>query len=211
MIPSSETDELARRLALLQQMDVFRDLPEDTLAEICRVMAEEHKVKEEVIFRKGDVGNAMYIIISGSVRVHVGDHVLTRLGPGKVFGEYALLDSLERSASITSEDETVLYRLDRQEFSKLMESSIRVMQGVIKLVLKRIREMNELERKLAQSYLKIQKQNQEIELQNKNIHHQKNELEIKNEQLLRLNEEKSHLINVLAHDLRNPLTSSLCL
>jgi signal transduction histidine kinase len=204
-------DELTRRMDVLKQVDVFRDLPGETLAEICQVMADEHKVREEVVFRKGDEGNAMYIIVSGSVRVHVGDHVLARLGPGTVFGEYALLDSLERSASITSEDETHLYRLDRKEFSKLMKSSIRVMQGVIKLVIKRIREMNELERKLAQSYLKIQKQNREIELQNKNIQNQKHELEKYNEELLRLNEEKSHLINVLAHDLRNPLTSSLCL
>ncbi|MDD5507787.1 MAG: ATP-binding protein [Bacteroidales bacterium] len=211
MALSLEPDQLALRLRVLKQVDVFRDLPEETLAEICRVMVEEQKAKEEVVFRKGDEGNAMYIIVSGSVRVHVGDHVLTRLGTGKVFGEYALLDSLERSASITSEEVTHLYRLDRKEFSKLMKSSIRVMQGVIKLVLKRIREMNELERKLAQSYLKIQKQNREIELQNKNIHHQKHELEKKNEELLRLNEEKSHLIDVLAHDLRNPLTSSLCL
>lgn len=206
-----DPDQLSQRLEVLQKVDVFRDLPEEALAEICQVMAEEQKVREEVVFRKGDEGNAMYIIVSGSVRVHVGDHVLTRLGPGKVFGEYALLDSLERSASITSEDETHLYRIDRKEFSKLMKSSIQVMQGVIKLVLKRIREMNELERKLAQSYLKIQKQNREIELQNKNINQQKHELEKKNEELLRLNEEKFHLINVLAHDLRNPLTSSLCL
>lgn len=211
MASSFDPDQLSQRLTVLKQVDVFKDLPDDTLTEICQVMAEERKVREEVVFRKGDEGNAMYIIVSGSVRVHVGDHVLTRLGAGKVFGEYALFDSLERSASITSEDETCLYRLDRKEFSKLMKSNVRVMQGMIKLVLKRIREMNELERKLAQSYLKIQKQNREIESQNKNISLQKKELEKKNEELVRLNEEKHHLINVLAHDLRNPLTSTLCL
>jgi signal transduction histidine kinase len=211
MVPSLDPDQLSQRLTVLRQVDVFKDLPDDTLTEICQVMAEERKIREEVVFRKGDEGHAMYIIVRGSVRVHVGDHVLTRLGAGKVFGEYALFDSLERSASITSEDETCLYRLDRKEFSKLMKSNVRVMQGMIKLVLKRIREMNELEGKLAQSYLKIQKQNREIESQNKNISLQKKELEKKNEELLRLNEEKYHLINVLAHDLRNPLTSTLCL
>ncbi len=211
MVPHKDPDQLAQRLTVLQQVDVFKDLPEDTLAEICKVMDEEIKVREEVVFRKGDEADAMYIIVRGSVRVHVGDHVLTRLGEGKVFGEYALLDSSERSASITSESETHLYRLDRKEFTELMKSDIRVMQGAIKLVLRRIREMNELERKLAHSYLKIQRQNQEIEKQNKNINLQKQELEKKNEELQRLNQEKYHLINVLAHDLRNPLTSSLCL
>ncbi len=206
-----DPDQLAQRLALMQQADVFKDLPSDTLAEICKLMTEERKARQEVVFRKGDAGNAMYIIAGGSVRVHVGNHVLARLGEGKVFGEFALLDSSPRSASITAEEGTLLYRLDSQEFTRLMESNVRVMYCVVRLVLNRIRDMNELEGKLTQSYLKIQKQNQEIESQNKNIKLQKQELEKKNEELSRLNEEKFHLINVLAHDLRNPLTSSLCL
>lgn len=206
-----DQDPLAKKLMFMQQVDVFKDLPEDTLTRICKLMEEERKTKQEVVFRKGDEGKAMYVIASGSVRVHVGDHVLARLSQGKVFGEFALLDSSPRSASITSEEQTLLYRLDRSEFTRLMESDIKVMYGVIRLVLNRIRDMNELERKLAQSYLKIQKQNKEIDLHNQNIKLQQRELETKNEELSRLNEEKFHLINVLAHDLRNPLTSSLCL
>lgn len=211
MKPNVDPEKLSERISILREVDVFKDAPVDTLNEIANVLKEESKTREEIIFRQGDVGDAMYIIKSGSVRVHVGDHVLTRLGMGKVFGEYALFDNSQRSASITSEDETELYRLDREEFSQLVESDARVMLGVLRLVLRRIREMNELEKKLAHSYLKIQKQNREIESQNISIKGQKKELEAINQELLRLNEEKYHLINVLAHDLRNPLTSSLCL
>ncbi|MBP6978383.1 MAG: cyclic nucleotide-binding domain-containing protein [Lentimicrobiaceae bacterium] len=211
MTSPADPDQIAQRLDFLRQVEVFSDLPGEVLTEICSVIAEERKKSQEIVFRKGDIGNAMYMIAEGSVRVHVGDHVLARLGAGKVFGEFALLDSSPRSASITTEEQTLLYRLDRIEFTRLMESNTLVMYGVIRLVLRRIREMNELESKLAQSYLKIQKQNREIEIHNQNIRIQKQELEKKNEELHRLNEEKFHLINVLAHDLRNPLTSSLCL
>jgi len=181
------------------------------LEEISEKLFEITLKKQEIVFKKGDVGESMYIIIDGSVRVHVGDHVLTRMNKGQVFGEYALFDSETRSASITAEEPTHLFELKQDDFQDLLAANIGVLKGVLKLVLKRIREMNELEQKLARSYLKIQKQKNEIEAQNQSISLQKKELEDKNSELLKLNDEKHHLINVLAHDLRNPLTSSLCL
>jgi signal transduction histidine kinase len=203
--------QLEKRINILKEIEVFRDTPEDILREIAEILTEHTIKKQEIIFRKGDEGHSMYIIVSGTVRVHVGDHVLTRLGKGRVFGEYALFDRESRSASITAEEETHLFELEQSDFTKLMAPNIHMVKGVVKHVVRRIREMNELERKLAHSYIKIQKQNEEIERQNHSIIEQKMELEKANEQLQQLNEEKRHLINVLAQDLRNPLTSSLCL
>jgi len=199
------------RIAVMQKVDVFKYVPEDVLSKIALELSDVRVKKEEIIFRKGDEGNSMFIIVEGSVRVHVGNHVLTRLHNGKVFGEYALFDQESRSASITAEIETHLLELQRLDFTSLMEGNLDVMKGVLKLVLKRIREMNELERKLAHSYIKIQKQKQEIESQHECLNEKSAELEKKNKDLLKLNEEKHHLISVMAHDLRNPLTSSLCL
>jgi signal transduction histidine kinase len=205
------TKELDTRVTLLKEVDIFRDVPDEILKNIAGVLKEHPVRKEEVIFRRGDQGHSMFIIVDGSVRVHAGDFVITRMGRGRVFGEYALFDRESRSASITAEEETCLLELERCDFSGLMAADVNVMQGVVKLVVKRIREMNEMERKLAQSYLKIQKQNEEIARQNLSIQEQSKELGKKNDMLNQLNEEKHHLINVLAHDLRNPLTSSLCL
>jgi signal transduction histidine kinase len=71
--------------------------------------------------------------------------------------------------------------------------------------------MNELEEKLTKSYLKIQRQKQEIEEQSENIKEQKQKLEEQNFDLLNVNEEKNHLIRIVVHGLKNPLTSSLCM
>jgi signal transduction histidine kinase len=71
--------------------------------------------------------------------------------------------------------------------------------------------MNELEEKLAKSYIKIQKQKAEIEQQSENISQHKLKLEEQNFDLLNINEEKNHLISVVVHGLKNPLTSSLCM
>ncbi|MCD4665473.1 MAG: HAMP domain-containing histidine kinase [Bacteroidales bacterium] len=178
--------------------------------EIASVLSEVKIRRGQNVFKKDDEGDAMFIIKEGSVRVHDGNHVLSRLFTGQVFGEFALFDKELRSASVTAEESTVLLKLEQDDFYKVMAHKVEVTKGVLIKVIRRIREMNELEGKLAKSYLKIQKQKKEIEEQQQNILKQKAELEKTNEQLLKLNEEKNQLISVVSHGLRNPLTSSLC-
>lgn len=201
---------MEERLAALKKVRIFSETSDEVLMEIASVVSEEKYKRGQNIFKKGDVGDAMYIINKGSVRVHDGNHVLSRLTQGQVFGEFALFDKEARSASITADEATSLFKLDQDEFYNVMAGKADVTKGVLIKVIRRIREMNELEGKLAKSYLKIQKQKNEIEEIHQNILEQKAELEKTNEQLVRLNEEKNQLIGIVSHGLRNPLTSSLC-
>ncbi len=200
-------DEL---LQLLKNVRIFSEVDDIDLSEIADQLTEIKCRGGQTIFKKGDEGDAMYILKSGSVRVHDGNHVLSRLKPGQVFGEFALFDKESRSATVTADEATVLYELDQESFARVMVNKPEVTMGVLKKVIRRIREMNELEGKLAKSYMKIQKQKNEIEEQHRNILEKKAELEKTNEQLIRLNEEKNRLISVVSHGIRNPLTSSLC-
>lgn len=209
---SSTSDIILREelIELLHHVQIFTGVMELDLADIADQLSEIKLRSGQTIFKKGDEGDAMYIIRSGSVRVHDGNHVLSRLKRGQVFGEFALFDKESRSASITAEEPTLLLELDQDDFAKVMVNKPEVTMGVLRKVIRRIREMNELESKLAKSYMKIQKQKNEIEEQHQNILDQKVELEKNNEQLSRINEEKNRLISVVSHGLRNPLTSSLC-
>jgi len=63
----------------------------------------------------------------------------------------------------------------------------------------------------ARAYQKIRKQSKHLGQANLNIHEQKAIIEKKNDELMALNEEKNHLIGILAHDLRNPLAISISL
>ncbi|MCB2221412.1 MAG: HAMP domain-containing histidine kinase [Bacteroidetes bacterium] len=210
MNSSSENQVREDLVPYLTQVRIFSETGQDVLAEIAGQLTEVRIRRGQNVFKKGDEGDAMYIIKSGAVRVHDGNHVLSRLAPGQVFGEFALFDKETRSASITAEEDTVLLQLEQDDFYRVMANKADVMLGVLKKLIRRIREMNELEGKLAKSYMKIQKQKSEIEEQHQNILEQKQELEKTNEQLTRLNEDKSQLISVVSHGLRNPLTSSLC-
>ena len=203
--------DLQEKISILKKVSVFDDVHDEDLEKIASALEQKEVVAGQTIFKKNEDGDTLYIVADGKVRVHDEGHVLGRLEDGEVFGEFSLFDHETRSASVTAEENTRLYALGQDAFYRLMATKSSVIHGVMKVLIKRLRYMNELENKLSKSYLKISKQKEEIEKRNENIRQQKKELEEKNKMLEQSNQEKNHLIQVIAHDLKNPLASSICI
>lgn len=195
----------------LRNRPIFAGADENILMEMASLLTEKEVLKGSAIIRKGDEADAIFIITRGRVRVHDGNHVLARLEAGQLFGEYALIDQRTRSASVTAEDNCLLLRLDYRDFYRNAAGDPGILRGVLKELIQRMRDMNELEEKLSKSYLKIQRQKDLIEKQNESISQQKALLEQQNFDLTTLNEEKNQLISTVIHQIKNPLTSSLCM
>ena len=84
----------------------------------------EHFEPREVIFREGDRGDRLYVIVDGEVEVLKqvpgrGEVPLRRLGPGEVFGEIALISDQPRSAMVRSVSGVNLMAVDREAFQAL--------------------------------------------------------------------------------------------
>ncbi|MDA3942552.1 MAG: cyclic nucleotide-binding domain-containing protein [Bacteroidetes bacterium] len=199
--------EIAQRVILLKKVPVFNPLDQEALSELAALLVERKTRAQEPIFRKGDRGENMYILVEGEVRVHDGNHVIARLQAGQVFGEYALFDTENRSASVTTEKPGLVLVLDRSSLMDFLKRFPELLLGMLQLQIKRMRDMNELEEKLSKSYLKISKQKQEIEAQHEAITLQKNLLETQNISLEDLNTQKKQLLSVIIHGLKNPMTS----
>jgi F420-non-reducing hydrogenase small subunit len=103
----------------------------DTAADITiRELADLWDVEQESIcfesgqsiFHQGDPGDAMYILLSGSVEIGSGagpnKYVLLRLGPGDFFGESEVITGLPRTGSATALERTEVMRIDRDEFTE---------------------------------------------------------------------------------------------
>lgn len=200
---------LKQRIQVLKNTTIFSGSTEEVLIKIAQVLSEKNVTKGKIILKKGDIGNSMYILVKGKVRIHDGNHVLSRLVDGSVFGEYSLIDDEYRSATITAEEDTLLFKLSQENFYSLILKNQHILKEVLKVLINRMREMNKLEEKLAKNYLKIKTQKQEIEKLHQNILEHKQLLEEQNFDLLSLNDEKNNLVSVFIHGMKNNLTSGL--
>jgi signal transduction histidine kinase len=196
---------------LLKNIAIFSESQREVLIKLADAMEEKEVKKGAMIVKKGDIGDAMFIIAEGSVRIHDGNHVLARMKEGDFFGEYSLIDDDPRSASVTAEEPCTLLRLDKDDFYDIAIHNPDILRAVLRALIRRMRDMNELEEKLSRSFLKIRRQKEQIEVQNNNITRQKELLSQQNYDLTKVNEEKNQLLGMVIHQIKNPLTSSLCL
>jgi anion transporter len=102
---------------------------------------------ESTIFRQGDVGTAFYIVASGSVGVYsVSNEDETRikvLGAGEPFGEMALLNDIPRNATIKTESDCVVLRLERSVFLELVRDQPSVALAVAATLSRRLADMRD--------------------------------------------------------------------
>ena len=82
----------------------------------------------QVLFKEGDPGDGMYVIVSGSVEVtkqvdEVSRWQIAQHGPGMCFGEMALLGSQSRAATCAALEPTLLLKVPYKDFSALLKQS----------------------------------------------------------------------------------------
>jgi len=126
----------------MKGVDLFRDISGEEVSHVAQIAEEIEYGSEQTIFDEGDVGDSMFIIVDGAVRIHKGNKELAVLSKGKFVGEMALLDQEPRSASVTSTEETTLLEINGEDFYDLMASRMEIMQGIVKILTQRLREAN---------------------------------------------------------------------
>ncbi|MBT3232115.1 MAG: Crp/Fnr family transcriptional regulator [Calditrichaeota bacterium] len=129
----------------LRVFPLFYDISEEEL-EIVREVAVERKFrKNNLIIFEDDVGNNLFIIKRGRVKIsHISDEgseaILAILGPRDFFGELAVIDGYGRSASVTSIDEVELIMFQRTDFLAIIEKIPKIAIALLKELAGRIRK-----------------------------------------------------------------------
>jgi len=119
---SSEQGDLAKlKLQTLQAVPIFRFLNYQELVKVASLTDLRHFVADEVIFKEGDEGEELFVVLSGGVKVHKGDQTLVEFGQGEHFGEMALIDREPRSATVTAVDDTRLLVMKRPDFFHIIK------------------------------------------------------------------------------------------
>lgn len=137
------------RVIVLKNTQLFAETPENVLTSIVPIMKEISFHEGKTIFKKGEIGNCMYIIYAGEIGIYDHETLLATFTKGDVFGELALLDAEPRSASAVVESDVLLFRIDQEDFFDLMEERNELLRSVLRILCQRIRTQNDKIRRLS--------------------------------------------------------------
>ncbi len=128
----------------LQDIPIFADLDDDTLAKISGIGAKKSFRKDEIILLEEDAGSAFFVIVSGKVKVARSGHdekevILSILSESDFFGEMALLDGQNRSANVIATEDTELFIIQRLDFLNLLKEHAEISIVLLQELTKRLR------------------------------------------------------------------------
>ena len=104
------------RIALLRRVRMLRPLPVPVIESLAMHLRSFRVAARTDVFRRGEVGDAFYVVESGRVAVIVDGQEVRQLGLGDAFGEIALLRAVPRTATVRALEDTELAALSGPEF-----------------------------------------------------------------------------------------------
>jgi CRP-like cAMP-binding protein len=131
------------RLLFVRQVPIFKELRDDFIVRLASVMNELSYPANYTIFRQGQEGRSLYILVSGRVKVHIGDTKLAEVDKGNYFGEMAVFDTQPRSASITTLESCECLELTQEQLYDAIEETPEIAVNVIRELSRLIRKLNE--------------------------------------------------------------------
>ena len=148
-----ETEQV--RVKSEDKVDLFRErgLSAAEMKLLATFSTEERIKSGSMIFREGDLGDKLYIVLDGRVRISkfipgVGEEALTVLDRGDFFGEMALIDDKPRSADAKAhEGDATVLSIDRATLNEILSmdphASLQFLNLLCRMISRRLREIND--------------------------------------------------------------------
>jgi CRP/FNR family cyclic AMP-dependent transcriptional regulator len=147
-VPQEKLEDARRvsssKLSVLRQHPMFRDLGTEALDQLCRYAKHTSLKRGATICSKGDPGNFLFIVISGTVKISVSspdgrNAILNLINAGDLFGEVAVLDGQARTADAIANTNCEIFVLDRRDFLPFVRSQPELAMRLIELLCTRLR------------------------------------------------------------------------
>ncbi len=135
----------------LTQSPLFRNLNEMERAQILIIGDVRSYSAGDVLFREGDPGDGLYMVVKGSVRISksslTGEEALAVLESPAFFGEMALIDNSARAADAIVNEDSVLFYIPLPGLRTLIEAehqiALKILYALCEVLAQRLRETNE--------------------------------------------------------------------
>lgn len=150
---------------LLARIPFFTDLPEDELDRIMAQLEIVNLKSGEILFREGDPGENMYIVVSGDLEILMApdtdnELILNRVPQGEYIGEMSLVTGAPRTASVRAHGDVVLLSMSRAQLLDLLRQHPQLASTMVSVLSHRLdntnistfRDLTEKNRQLQQAY-----------------------------------------------------------
>jgi hypothetical protein len=134
------------KMMLIRQVPIFAKLDAEDLEELASIVEETRVEPNTLLFAEGDAGDAVYLIVKGTVRVFVGglasgrpETTINEAGAGACIGEMAVLDSAPRSASVRALERTRALRVPGEGFKRLLSDRPEMSEAIVAELVHRMR------------------------------------------------------------------------
>lgn len=148
--------------SFLSAVPFFSKVSKSSLALLAKTVIEESYLKNETIFKKNETGDAMYVIVSGSVKIHEGGYIFSKMNKGDCFGEYALIDDQERSAAVTTLEKVDVLKITRKNFLEVIKKDSGLPLGILTVLINRHRNIDAIQEDLYNSKQALQMVNSKM-------------------------------------------------
>jgi len=130
---------------------LFRNLDQTECGQILAIAERRHFHPGQVIFREGEAGDGLFVVMDGTVRISKqsasGEEALAILEPTAFFGEMALIDFLPRAADAIANTATEVFFIPLPELRAVLEANhqlaFRVLFALCEVLTQRLRETND--------------------------------------------------------------------
>src|SRR5260370_3917644 len=136
------------KLAVLRKHPYFCDLDPEAFDQLCRYAKHLTLKRGATIVSKGDPGNSLIAVISGTVKISISspdgrNAILNLIGAGEIFGEMGVLGGAARSADATANTACEIFVIDRRDFLPFVKSQPALSMKFIELLCARLRRTSE--------------------------------------------------------------------
>ena len=111
------------KLVQLKDVELFKSLPDSTLNELSEQCQTVVLQPGETLFKDGDPGHHMYAVLDGRLIIFKEGQEIAQINSGQVFGEMAIIESKNRSATVQAAEPTTLIEITKPQFDFLLASN----------------------------------------------------------------------------------------
>ena len=121
-IESEKPLNIFKRLSKLKKISIFKSMSEPKLISIAKMMKKQKFLEGEVILQENTLGDKFYLITKGRVKITKSNKLIRELEDGNCFGEIAVINNENRTASVTAISDVICYEISQEDFEKILDN-----------------------------------------------------------------------------------------